>query len=513
MQFVNNLNNLILDDQYFMDVPVTDGSAAAPTGNIGLVGTFSRGPVNTPVLVTSYTDLVKKFGEVDADFTLTGAITARGIFKQGNANVYVVRVQSSSTPAKASTVELSDSTATPAVVLTLTAKTPGTWGNSLQVNVSDGTKTGTFKLVLQYGTESEVWDNLIIAQPTTPITGAVLATDVFGANGLSSLANATFPTTANLNTPASGEFALAGGTDGGNTVATDYAGADTAGVKTGLHALDSAPINFVLAGLGEDASAEDFATVNNALIDNATSITANGGLPRIAVLTFQKGTPINNLSTLTKQMDTDRAIAVYPWVQIFDAVTGSNRVVSPVGYFAGVVAQLKPHLSPGNKQVYGILSADPNLIIGPSDLVAMVQARVNALGVQTPAGPLGVRGGYTLSQQDESSQVYVRRMKDYIDQLVYSIGGQFVDQPITDDVMRHVYQSIDNILQPMKSPITKSDQMIADYKVVCDATNNPMDSIAQNRLICDYAVKLLNVNRFMIFRTQISSGVVITKQS
>jgi phage tail sheath protein FI len=101
-------------------------------------------------------------------------------------------------------------------------------------------------------------------------------------------------------------------------------------------------------------------------------------------------------------------------------------------------------------------------------------------------------------------------MKDYIDTQVMFVGGQYVDQPITGDLMRQVKQSVDNILLPLKSPASASDQMIADYRITCDTSNNTPSITAQNRLLCDYAVKLLNMNRFMIFRTQISAGVVIT---
>lgn len=506
MQFVNNLNGLTVDDQYFMEVPVTQGASNVPTGNIGLVGTFSRGPVNTPVLATSYPDLVKKFGEVDAAFTLTGTIGARGIFKQGNANVYVVRTQSAASPATSASVAVNDTSTTPRLVMTLQAATPGSWGNSLIATVSAGTKLGTFKVQLQYGSESETWDNLVIAQPTTPIAGAILASTVFGPGGQSQLASATYPTTPNLNLPANGTYNLSGGTDGANALPADYIGTNTGGVKTGLYALDNAPVNIVFCAEQSDP------TVNNALISNAQTITQNGGLPRIAIITFPKGMAVSGLAALTTTMDTDRAIAVYPWLNIFDPVTNANQTVSPLGYFAGVLAQLKPHFSPGNKPVYGILGVDPNMNIGPSELTTMAQAttRVNAIGVPTPAGPLGIRQGATLSQTDATSPIYARRMKDYIDQLVFTIGGQFVDAPITPDLMRQVYQSVDNILLPMKSPASAADQMIADYKITCDGTNNPQSSIAQNRLICDYAVKLLNIDRFMVFRTQIGAGVVIS---
>lgn len=506
MQFVSNLNNLILDDQYFLDVTVEDSNASAPTGNIGLVGTFSKGPLNTPVLVTSYPDLVNKFGDISTG--LTGALAARGIYNQGNVNVYVVRIESSTTKSKAAFLDLKDATA--ATVLTLTAKTTGTWGNDIKVNVVDGTKTGTFQLVLQYGSTTETYDNLLVAQPETPIDGAVLVADVLGTNGKSNLVTASFPTTPNTNNVATSDkpFSLAQGVDGGDNVKpTDYIGASNAGLKTGLYALDSAPINFILAAEQGDAQ------INDALMTNAQSITNNGGLPRIAVITFPEDTKVDDLAGLTSKLDSDRVIAVYPWVQVSVAGSPNPQVVAPHSFLAGVLAQLSPHLSPGNKQVFGTLGLDPTQNIGPSELITMVKARVNTLGIPTPAGQIGIRGGITLSTKDDSSQVYVRRMRDYIDQLVFSVGGRFVDQPITDDVMRHVYQSVDNILQPMKSPVIPTDQMIADYKVVCDASNNPPESIAQNRLICDYAVKLLNVNRFMIFRTQIGAGTVITKQS
>lgn len=504
---INNLGNLVVDDQYFMEVPVTQGPTNIPTGNIGLVGTFQRGPVNTPVTVQSYQDLVKQFGEVDTALTLTGTLEARAIFTQGNTSLTVVRVVASSTPAVAASVVLKDGTATPATVLTLNAATPGTWANSMAAIVATGTISGTFKITLQYGNETEVWDNLVIQQPATPITGAVLASTIFGPGGKSLLANATFPTTADTNVPKPGTYAFTGGTNGAIPSATDYTGGNTNGVKTGLSALDSANINIILAAGQSDP------TLNASLITNAQSITQSGGTPRTAVVTFPQGTQISGLGTLVTALgDTDRAEAAYPWVQINDPISGTTPVVSPLGYFAGVLAQLPPHQSTGNKPVLGTVGIDPSLNIGPVELTTMAQLQINAVGVPTPAGPIGIRGGFNLSLSSGSNQLYVRRMKDYIDQLVYTFSGKFVDLPITPDLMRQVSQTIDNILYPMKNPNAAADQMIADYVINCSASNNPAASLAQNKLITDYAVKLLNMDRFEIFRSQIGSGVVINTQ-
>lgn len=506
MQFVQNLNNLILDDQYFLDVPVPEGTATAPTGNIGIVGTFNRGPLNTPVLVNNYPDMVRKFGDVIGG--LTGMISARGIFKQGNANVYVVRIDAAANPSKQASVTLMDRSATPAPVFTLKAKTPGSWGNGLKVSVSDGTKAGTYKITLQYKTEMEVWDNLTTVKPSTVIPGSVMADTVFGVNGRSALAVSDDVATAtNAVFPAAGTFSFVNGNDGGVPSVNDYKGGVINGKKTGIYALDSVPVNFMFCAEQSDP------ILNQALMERAEAITNEGGVPRMALVTFPQPTTVDALASLTESLNSDRVIAAYPWLHIYDVESNQKMQVSPLGYFAGVLAQLAPHLSTGNKPMQGILGVDPEKTIGPSELVAMAQARVNAVGVPTPAGPLGVRGSFTLTQDGETAQIHVRRMKDYINQKVSEVGGLYVDRPITEELMDQVYHAVDNILRSMKSPISSSEQMIADYKVVCDSTNNPPTSIAQNMLVCDYAVKLLNINRFMIFRTQIGAGVVITNQA
>lgn len=507
MQFVNNLNNLVVDDQYFMEVQVPQGQGNVPVGNIGLVGTFTRGPINTPTLVTSYAELVKKFGEVDPNFQLTGTITARSIFAQGNTNVYVVRVQSSTTPAKEATVAVPDGGGTANTVITLHALTPGKWGDGLVAIVSTGTKTNTVKISLSYGSESETWDN-VVSDPASTVAGAIQLTTVFGtssAHGLSNLAYGEMPIAPDTALPATGTYAFIGGDDGiTGILPTDYVGAETP-TKTGLSALDSAPINYVLCAEQTDSS------LNTSVISNATTITQSGGIPRKAVITFPRATKPSGLSALMGTFDSDRAFVCYGYQQIFDPISNSNQFVTPLGHFAGLLAQLPPHYSTGNKAINGTLGVDPTLNLGPADFTTIAQARVNVVGVTTPAGNIGVRGGFTSSQTaGDSQQIYVRNMKDYIDNIVFTIGGQFVDLPITDDLMRKVSQTVDNILYPMKNPANAPDQQIADYKIQCDSGNNPQSSLDQNILVCDYAVKLLNMNRFMVFRTQIGSGVVIT---
>lgn len=503
-QIINSLGNLEVDDQYFLSEPVPQGPSNVPTGNVGMVATFQRGPLNTSVTVVSYDDLVKNFGEVDLGLTLTGTLEARNVFKQGNTNLTVVRIDAKASPSAAASLILKDSQATPGTVMTLAAETNGTWANNLIAIVAAGTIAGTFKITLQYGNETETWDNLVIQQPATPIQGAVLASTIFGAGGKSQLANATFPTTVDTNLPKPGIYAFTGGANGGIPTPADYIGANNAGVKTGLYALDNANVNIVFCAGQSDP------TVNAAVEANADSITQNGGTPRRAAITLPQGTAISALGTLLATVDEQRSDACYPWQQVYDPINQVNTLVSPLGFYVGVYAQQPPHYSTGNKPIKGTLGIDPTLNIGPSELNTLAQLQINAVGVPTPAGPIGIRGGFSLSKSSGSNQSYVCRMNDYIDSLVATVGGQFVDMPITPDLMRQVTQAVDNVLYPMKNPNAPQDQMIADYVINCSASNNPDISTGQDKLICDFAAKLLNMDRFQVFRQQIGSGVVIT---
>lgn len=105
-------------------------------GNIGIVGTASKGPINEAVIIGSYTEAREVFGEYDMwidgnsnELTLVRALEQA--YNNGAGSVVAVRIGDEATAAPAS-VTLSKN---PNTVVTLMAKTPGTWGNALSVNV------------------------------------------------------------------------------------------------------------------------------------------------------------------------------------------------------------------------------------------------------------------------------------------------------------------------------------------------------------------------------------------
>ncbi len=110
-------------------------------GNLGVVGTANKGPINTPVILGGFTEAREVFGnfnafsnDKDKDLTLVRALELA--FNFGATTAIAVRVADTTTAAKAKAATFMVKSATGDCVL-LTAKTEGTWGNDLEVNVFD----------------------------------------------------------------------------------------------------------------------------------------------------------------------------------------------------------------------------------------------------------------------------------------------------------------------------------------------------------------------------------------
>ena len=110
------------------------------TGNIGIIGTASKGPIGVPTLLGSFAEAQQIFGNYDpwidgqsGELTLVRALELA--YNQGATIVYAVRI-AGTTAAKATAPLNSKS----GLDMTLTAKTEGRWGNDLAYNVSNADK-------------------------------------------------------------------------------------------------------------------------------------------------------------------------------------------------------------------------------------------------------------------------------------------------------------------------------------------------------------------------------------
>lgn len=110
------------------------------TGIVGVVGTASAGPVGVPVTLSGYASARDNFGAPD-DFDspadganpLSLTRTLQQLYANGASSVIAVRVAKNT--ARAATFTVKDGSGHN--VATLTALTPGTWGNEIQVTVGE----------------------------------------------------------------------------------------------------------------------------------------------------------------------------------------------------------------------------------------------------------------------------------------------------------------------------------------------------------------------------------------
>lgn len=106
-------------------------------GNLGVVGTASKGPIGEPRILGSYTEARERFGDYDAwvdgasdKLTLVRALELA--YAHGATTVFAVRVASGTAARAGYTLSSAGGDC-----VKLTAQTEGTWGNDLSVNVWD----------------------------------------------------------------------------------------------------------------------------------------------------------------------------------------------------------------------------------------------------------------------------------------------------------------------------------------------------------------------------------------
>jgi len=199
----------------------------------GAVGTASKGPVDTPTLITNMGQYIETFGRPMSPL----GYFAEEFFKEAN-QLWVTRVGDAGL--EFATRMLVDREATPADTIEVSATSKGTWGNDLQVEVLAGTNANSFKLnvyqnVNGYVKLVEYYDNLVMDSSSAYYCETV----VNGVSPFITLADQGSASTPPADLPAldaSGAVSLASGDNG--LTAPNYVGTIAVdGTRTGLQTL------------------------------------------------------------------------------------------------------------------------------------------------------------------------------------------------------------------------------------------------------------------------------------
>lgn len=419
------------------------------TGNIGIVGSASRGPVNTPMLLGSYADAVDVFGFYDSAVQASGGpvplTLVRAIeqaFQGGASTVIGVRI-ANGTPVKAQRVFKDTAAAT---AFTLTAKEGGTWGNQIKVLVVPDGSTAA-KLSLSYGNVVESYSG----------TAEDIRAAIAAGSSLVDVSTTAAPTTvlASIATPTS-----LGVTGTGNALGDDVSGVTAIDYKTGLAALVDQPVNIVLVASG--SSTLDLKGV----VGEHLETTENQGRERIAVIGVVDPGTATNVSSVTGEATTvtnDRIILVTPGVVYTDPGTRKPFNLPPsylAAAVAGKLASQAPHISLTNKalDIDGL-----SVSYGAPATKALLGARV--LVVRPKFGFQVVKGITT--DDGAFKQISVRRIVDYAKAGVRQGADPYIGRLNNARVRAALKATLDGFLSQMVL-----DEMLVEYELAVTATRS-----------------------------------------
>lgn len=501
----------------FRCVRVTDGTdtAAAATLNNGSVVSATLGGT-----LTGYTNgatvtfPAAPAGGVTAQGTVTGTGTLTGIVITVPGSGYTVAPVPVITAVNGGTGATATSTLSVAGA-TLTAKYTGSTGSTLQATLSSGSAAGTYKLILALpGQAPEIFDNIgagLSANPLWVAIASAVNNGVSGYRGPSNLcvASAGAGTTA----PAVGTLGqtqnFTGGTDGATSVtATTLLGADVV-PRSGMYALRNSGCG--VAMLADTDTPACWSTQVAYGLSEGTYM----------ILTGPAGDNIANaIATKAAQgIDSYAAKLLFgDWVYFLDTVNNQTRLVSPQGYIAGLLGNLAPQGSSLNKALFGVVGTqktNANQQYAQADFQQLVAAGIDVITNQSPGGQyFSAANGHNTSSNAVIHGDNYTRMTNYLAATLASGMGIYVGklqtQSANDPTRRGARATVNNFLQTLKNP---NNQVIADYQVTCDLTNNTPATITAGQLYLNARIQYLSVVEEFIVNLEGGQSVQIQRQS
>jgi hypothetical protein len=130
-------------------------------GNLGVVGTAAKGPIGEPIVLGSPTEARQHFGDPDPwidgtsdELTLVRALELA--FQHGGGTTFAVRVASAAAASASYTLSSAGGNN-----VTLTAQSPGSWANQLEVNVALAEENGFVLDQIHNGAAAIVLPNVV----------------------------------------------------------------------------------------------------------------------------------------------------------------------------------------------------------------------------------------------------------------------------------------------------------------------------------------------------------------
>jgi hypothetical protein len=422
------------------------GVSGIATGNVGVVGTANRGPVNQVKVLGSYTEALDTFGSYDrwpdkaADQPKALSLTRllEQVFSGGASSVYAVRVANVTGDVASTTWSVTrvDGGADKEM-FKIVANSPGSWGNDISITLQTvAGKPSTLTIV--YRKQKETYSGTTAQD----LIDALASSQLVGTTGL--------VTGEGTNNPDKVKAPTTVTDDGSNMTTTELA--------SGLALLAGEDVNIVVGG---HMAAKDSAGTMLAHLEQ----TENDGKERMAVLGASTDVPATLITNDSGAVSNPRAILVAPGIIADDAARAgeANKAVAlPAPYaaalVAGKLATLAPHVSLTNKDV-------------PADSLSRIYTRAEQKQLlQSQVLVLFKNLGYRVlkgitTDTGAFRQISVRRIVDYAKAGVRLGSNPYIGKLNNSRVRAALKATLDGFLSGMIL-----DEMLIAYKLDVSAT-------------------------------------------
>jgi hypothetical protein len=468
------------------------------SSSAAMVGVAEKGPVNKPMLVTSWEQFINRFGAYINDGYL--AYAARAFFDNGGSVLYVNRIAHLTDPTDRDTLTAVKSTsvlpnrqATPADTLRVLAVNEGAWGDRLSVSIEDGSldPANHFNLTVRFkGDVVEVFK--------------VLSMDESKANHVELAINdrSDFITVEDLaatsgvaaDRPAVGSYPLSGGSNGlGDLVDADYIGDPSQ--HTGIFAFDEIDALNLLMVPG----------VTTAPVINAAIVYAESRkdllfiadtpihLEPLEAVDFRKGQGMYSHAAFNSSY----AALYYPWIEISDPVTSRSKLVPPCGAVAGCIARSDQKTNVWNApagidrgRIFNTLSVAYKTSRGERDV--LYPEGINVIAVFPDTG-INIWGQKTLQSQPSAvDRINVRRLMMFMEEAISESSRFVVFEPNHPQTWRALSRLINPFLQDIKDK-----GGVYDFAFQCDEETNTPVVIDRNEMVARVFVKPTKTAEFI----------------
>ena len=309
------------------------------------------------------------------------------------------------------------------------------------ISVGPGAKNGTYKGVVRVpGAQPELYDNIVAA---------------------------TAPTVAN--------YTLSGGTDGDVGVTSAELVGNDSDPATGIYALRGHGTSVAIVTDLDDPT--QWTTLDAWAVSEASYVVHQAAF----------GTSISATVALRNSEGLDsRASKLMHGDGLFynDTVNGYVRLASPSTFAAAKIAALAPNQSPLNKPLSGIVGSQKSGLASSgsvgrysnADLAQLIQGGVDVVCNPAPGGQYwAVRSGHNSSSNAAVKQDASTRMNNFLSSSIAAVMGYYVGLPISETLLEEVSASLNSFLSNLLDQgLLGTVNGSVPYRVVCDASNNPL---------------------------------------